>query len=74
MCLRHLDPANFAVDLQAICRRKISELFKAVLEAEVDDVLERLRYEHRSTDSKAGYRRLRSQTHDHFKSGAYRRS
>ena len=42
--------------LEAVCRRKLSELFQAVLEAEVDAALERLRYERRSRETKAGYR------------------
>ena len=42
--------------LEEVCRRKLSELFQAVLEAEVDAALERLRYERRSRETKAGYR------------------
>jgi putative transposase len=42
--------------LEEVCRRKLSELFQAVLEAEVDAALERLRYERQSSATKAGYR------------------
>lgn len=42
--------------LEELCRSKISELLQALLEAEVDDALERLRYERRDGSSKAGYR------------------
>lgn len=42
--------------LEEVCRRKLSELFQAVLEAEVDAALERLRYERQSPETKAGYR------------------
>ena len=35
---------------------KVSELFQAALEAEVEDALERLRYERRTDSTKAGYR------------------
>jgi len=48
--------ADFRVHLEEICRHKLSELFQAVLEAEVDEALERLRYERRSSESKSGYR------------------
>jgi putative transposase len=51
-----LDPVEFSLQLEEIARRKISELFQAVLEAEVEDALERLRYERRCSESKAGYR------------------
>jgi transposase-like protein len=39
-----------------MCRIKLSELFQAVLESEVDAALERLRYERQSSDTKVGYR------------------
>jgi transposase-like protein len=42
--------------LEEMCRAKLSELFQAVLEAEVDAALERLRYERQSSDTKPGYR------------------
>jgi len=42
--------------LEDLCRAKLSELFQAVLEAEVDAALERLRYERRSDETKQGYR------------------
>ncbi len=42
--------------LEDLCREKLSELFQAVLEAEVDAALERLRYERRSGETKQGYR------------------
>ena len=49
-------PADLRVHLEEICRHKMSELLQAVLEAEVDEALERLRYERRSGDAKSGYR------------------
>lgn len=42
--------------IEELCRLKVSELFQAVLEAEVDDALERLRYERRVDSARAGYR------------------
>jgi hypothetical protein len=42
--------------IEELCRRKVSELFQAVLEIEVDDALERVRYERRTDPAKAGYR------------------
>lgn len=48
--------ADLQLHLEEICRHKLSELFQAVLEAEVDEALERLRYERRLVDSKGGYR------------------
>jgi len=42
--------------LEDLCREKLSELFQAVLEAEVDAALERLRYERRSDETKQRYR------------------
>ena len=42
--------------LEILCRIKLSELFQAVLEAEVDQALERVRYERRGDDGTAGYR------------------
>jgi len=42
--------------LEEMCRMKLSELFQAVLEAEVDAALERLRYQRQSSDTKVGYR------------------
>jgi len=42
--------------LEEMCRLKLSELFQAVLESEVEAALERLRYERQSSDTKAGYR------------------
>ncbi len=51
-----MDPARFQADLEDLCRAKIGELLQAYLEAEVDEALERLRYERRSAGSKAGSR------------------
>ncbi len=48
--------ADLQLHLEEICRHKLSELFQAVLEAEVDEALERLRYERRSLEAKSGYR------------------
>jgi putative transposase len=48
--------ADLQLHLEEICRLKISEVFQAVLEAEVDEALERLRYERRAVESKAGHR------------------
>jgi len=42
--------------LELLCRLKLSELFQAVLEAEVDEALERVRYQRRPADGAAGYR------------------
>ena len=50
------DAADLPLHLEEICRLKLSELFQAVLEAEVDEALERLRYERRTPESKLGYR------------------
>ena len=49
-------PADLPRHLEELCRLKLSELFQAVLEAEVDEALERLRYERRIPESKGGYR------------------
>jgi hypothetical protein len=38
-----------------LCRLKASELFQAALEVEVDEALERLRYERRSGAGKTGF-------------------
>lgn len=48
--------ADVRLQLEDICRLKLSELFQAVLEAEVDQALERLRYERRLPDAKRGHR------------------
>ncbi|HET6895179.1 MAG TPA: IS256 family transposase [Candidatus Baltobacteraceae bacterium] len=48
--------AELQAHLEDVCRAKVSEVFQAVLEAEVDDALERLRYERRSDVERAGYR------------------
>jgi putative transposase len=50
------DPADLALHLEELCRQRLSELLQAVLEAEVDEALERLRYERRAPDAKVGYR------------------
>ena len=50
------DQAAFTQRLEILCRIKLSELFQAVLEAEVDQALERVRYERRGDDGTAGYR------------------
>ncbi len=49
-------PEQLQMHLEDLCRLKASELFQAALEAEVDDALERLRYERRADPSKTGYR------------------
>jgi len=41
--------------LEDLCREKLSELLQAVLEAEVDAALERLRYGRRSGETKQAY-------------------
>ena len=48
--------AEFQQNLEELCRAKLSELFQVVLEAEVDQAVERARYERREIDGKAGYR------------------
>lgn len=45
---------NFAAELDSVIRRKVGELIQAALEAEVDEALQRLRYERSS--SPVGYR------------------
>ncbi len=50
------DSADLTLQLEEVCRAKLSELFQAVLEAEVDEALERLRYRRRTPDAKLGYR------------------
>ncbi|HEY9084786.1 MAG TPA: IS256 family transposase [Candidatus Tyrphobacter sp.] len=50
------DQAAFVQRLEILCRVKLSELFQAVLEAEVDEALERVRYERRGDDGATGYR------------------
>ena len=49
------DPAAMQSQLEELCRLRVSELFQAVLEAEVDEALDRLRYERRA-DANPGYR------------------
>jgi transposase-like protein len=46
---------NFSSELDALCRQKISEVVQAYLEFEVDDLLQRLRYE-RAGGELIGYR------------------
>ncbi len=46
---------NFSGELDALCRQKISEVVQAYLEVEVDDLLQRLRYE-RAGGELIGYR------------------
>jgi putative transposase len=57
------------IHLEDLCRLKVSELFQAALEAEVEDALERLRYERRTDATKAGYR----DGHDRWRSIASNR-
>jgi transposase-like protein len=45
---------DFAAELDGVIRRKIGELIQAALEAEVDEALQRLKYERSSTA--VGYR------------------
>ena len=49
-------PEQLQMQLEDVCRLKASELFQAALEVEVDEALERLRYERRSDAGKTGYR------------------
>ena len=46
---------EFAAELDALCREKISQVVQAYLEAEVDELLQRVRYE-RSSGEVVGYR------------------
>lgn len=46
---------DFAAELDLLCRQKISEIVQIYLEAEVDELLQRVRYE-RSGHESAGYR------------------
>ena len=62
-------PEELQIHLEDLCRLKVSELFQAALEAEVEDALERLRYERRSDATKAGYR----DGHDRWRSIASNR-
>ncbi len=50
--------AELRLMIEEVCRGKIGELLQAMLEAEVDEALERVRYERRSQtqSQKAGYR------------------
>ena len=50
------DAADFAERLEWHAHAKLSELLQAVLEAEVDEVLERVRYKRRGEDKPDGYR------------------
>jgi transposase-like protein len=52
------EPAELGLIIEEVCRTKIGELMQAMLEAEVDEALERVRYERRSEtqSKKAGYR------------------
>lgn len=50
------DSAEFEVHLEDICRVRLSEVMQAILEAAVDEALERPRYERGSDGSKVGYR------------------
>ncbi len=50
------EPAEFRLGLEEVCRARISELLQAILEAEVDEALDRLRYERRAGSAKTGYR------------------
>jgi transposase-like protein len=48
--------AEMPLLLEQMCRIKLSEVFQAVLESEVDAALERLRYERQSGDTNVGHR------------------
>lgn len=50
------DAAVFAEALERYAHAKLSELLQAMLEAEVDEALERVRYRRRQPDEPAGYR------------------
>lgn len=50
------DPTDFSERLERLCHAKLSQLLQAVLEAEVDEALERVRYRRRSAGEPAGYR------------------
>jgi len=49
-------PQEMQTQLEELCRRKVSELFQTVLEVEVTQALERLRYERRADGGAGGYR------------------
>ncbi len=50
------NPAEFTGHLETVCHAQLSRLLQALLEAEVDEVLERVRYRRRAADEPAGYR------------------
>ena len=51
-----LDAAQFQRDLETLCYVRAGELLHAYLEAEVDDLLERTRYERRGPRQPRAYR------------------
>jgi len=51
-----LDAAQFQRDLETLCYVRAGELLQAYLEAEVDDLLERTRYERRGPRQPRAYR------------------
>ncbi len=54
--LAKLDGRQFQRDLEALCYAKAGELLQAYVEAEVDDLLERARYERRASDQPRAHR------------------
>jgi len=50
------DAAQFQRHLEALCYAKAGELLQAYLDAEVDELLDRLRYERRAAGEPAGHR------------------
>ena len=50
------DSPEFRLGLEEVCRARISELLQSMLDAEVDEALERLRYKRRAGSKKTGYR------------------
>lgn len=54
--LAKLDGVKFQRDLEALCHAKAGELLQAYLEAEVDDLLERARYQRRDRGQPRAHR------------------
>ncbi|MGH7746741.1 MAG: IS256 family transposase, partial [Candidatus Dormibacteria bacterium] len=54
--LAKLDAAQFQRDLEALCYASVGKLLQVYLEAEVDDLLERARYERRDPGQPAAHR------------------
>ena len=54
--LAKLDGAQFQRDLEALCHARASELLQAYLDAEVDELLERARYERRDPGQPQAHR------------------